>query len=115
MRKAKNLLPIVVATFAILGLLAVAGHAGKPAPLPMSVQLTGGIEIQSADHTGDPTSARVAFIDPSLWITYPDGTYSQLQEFVSNPDYARIPPDTPSLWVCRYPQEQHATLFLLCS
>ncbi len=107
MRKVRRTLPIVLPALVILGILAVAGHAGKPTPppLPTSVKLTGGIEIQSADNTGDPTRVRVKFIDSSLRIPYPitdPETYTTGQEFISNPDYSYsppMPPDTPSLSV----------------
>jgi|GEM_PF-2482380 len=107
MRKVRRTLPIVLPASMILGMLAVAGHAGKPLPppLPTSVKLTGGIEIQATNNTGDPTRVRVKFIDSSLRIPYPitdPETYTKGQEFISNPDYSYsppMPPDTPSLSV----------------
>jgi hypothetical protein len=107
MRKVRRTLPIVLTALAMLGLLAVSSQAKKPVPppLPTLVKLTGGIEIQSADNTGDPTRVRVKFIDSSLRIPYPitdPETYTQGQEFISNPDYSYsppMPPDTPSLSV----------------
>jgi len=103
MRKARRILPIVHPALAILGLLAVAGHAGKPAPgWPTEVQVTGGIKILD-DGTGYPTTGvRVEFIDTSLRIGYPDATYTTGQVFISNPDHSYwLPPDddTPSLSV----------------
>ncbi len=100
MRNVSRTRSIVLPVLAILGALAVAGHAGKPVPLPTLVKLTGGIQIQSADNTGDPTRVHIKFNDSSLHISYPDATYTQFQEFVSNPDYSPwLPSDTPSLWV----------------
>ena len=74
MRKVRRTLPIVLGALIVLGILAAAGHAKRPTPPPPEptlVKVTGGIEIQSADHTADATSARVAFIDPSLRLSHP--------------------------------------------
>jgi len=106
MRKVRRILPIVLGALIVLGILAAAGHAKRPTPPPPEptlVKVTGGIEIQSADHTADATSARVEFVDSPLCITYPNTTYTDGQEFVSNPDQDRTPPDTPSLWVIGTP------------
>lgn len=102
MRKARRTLPVVLPALAVLGMLAAAGHAGKPLPpaFPTLVKLTGGIEIQATENTADPTHAGVEFIDNSLRIAYRDATYTTGQEFISNPDYTPgTSPDTPSLWV----------------
>lgn len=102
MRKVTRTLPIVLPALMTLGLLAVTGRAGKPAPsMPTWVKLTGGIKIESADNTGDPTRVRVTFVDRSINFVpdphFPDYTTGQ---FISNPDYSPwLPPDTPSLWV----------------
>jgi len=79
MRKVRNTLPIVLAALAILGLLAVAGHAGKPAsekPVPTRVAVTGGI-----DGTGSPAAIRVTFLDGSFASTGLMGL-----PVISNPD-----------------------------
>jgi len=80
MRKARNTLPIVLTALAILGLLAVAGHAGKPvpppAPVPTKVSVTGGIQGE-----GSPTAIRVKFADSSFADVYPAAP-----SFPSNPD-----------------------------
>ena len=80
MRKVRNTLPIVLAAFAILGVLAVAGHADKPVPVePPSVELTEGLVGE-----GNPEEIRVTF-DSSLAFAYPaDCTQGPL--FISNPD-----------------------------
>ena len=102
MRKARRFLPIVLPALAILGLLAVAGHAGKPAPVwPTTVEVTGGIEILPSG-TGDPRQVRVEFADSSIVIPRSGPDCATGREFISNPDYSHsppMPPDTPSLSV----------------
>jgi len=93
MRKVRNTLPIVFTALAILGLLAVAGHAGKPAPVwPTLVKVTGGITAE-----GNPRAICVTFADSSF-----TGLYPQLAGppylFISNPDSPPPQPaDQPSL------------------
>ena len=100
MRKVKRTLPIVLPAFAILGILAVAGYAGKPAPVwPTLVQVTGGIEILP-DGTGNPRAVRVHFADASIDFPPSGSDCTTGREFISNPDYSPwMPPDTPSLSV----------------
>jgi len=102
MRKVKRTLPIVLPAFAILGILAVAGYAGKPAPVwPTLVQVTGGIEILP-DGTGNPRAVRVHFADASIDFPPSGSDCTTGREFISNPDYSHsppMPPDTPSLSV----------------
>jgi hypothetical protein len=102
MRRARNTLPIVLPAFAILGVLAVAGYAGKPVPVwPTTVQVTGGIKILP-DGTGDPRQVRVEFADSSIDIPRSGSDCATGREFISNPDYSHsppMPPDTPSLSV----------------
>ena len=79
MRKVRKTLPIVIPAFAILGILAVSGHAKKPSPSPSepTVAVTGGIEGE-----GNPAMIRVTFADSSF---EPFGL--QNSSFISNPDY----------------------------
>jgi hypothetical protein len=73
MRKVRNTLSIVIPAFAILGILAVSGHAKKPSPPPEpTVTVTGAI--------------RVTF-DKSLAYDYPGEDATGDQVFISNPDY----------------------------
>lgn len=82
MKKVRKTLPIVIPAFAILGILAVSGHAKKPSPLPEpTVTVTGAIE-----GTGDPEAIRVTF-DESLVYEYPGDDATQGPVFISNPDY----------------------------
>jgi hypothetical protein len=76
MRKVRRTLPIVLPALAILGLLAVAGHAAKPVPPVPKVSVTGGIV-----GTGTPTAIRVTFADSSFATAYPGA-----RSFISNPD-----------------------------
>jgi hypothetical protein len=79
MRKVRRTLPIVLTAFAILVILTVAGHAGKPAPekpVPTRVAVTGGIE-----GTGTPAAIRVTFADSSF-----AGACPGAPSFISNPD-----------------------------
>ncbi len=104
MRKARRTLPIALYVLIVLGMLAVAVHAGKPAPAPFPslVKLTGGIEIQAADNTGNPQlGVWVTFADSSINFV-PDARFPDYTEgpFISNPDVTPgTSPDTPSLWV----------------
>ncbi len=95
MRKVRNALPIVLTTLAILGLLAVAGYAGKPAPsMPTWVKVTGAITGE-----GDPDWIRVTF-DRSIDFPRPDSSHTLGQVFISNPDSPPpLPENAPSLWV----------------
>jgi hypothetical protein len=78
MKKARKTLPIVIPAFAILGILAVSGHAKKPSPRPEpTVIVTGGIEGE-----GDPAMIRITFADSSF-----EDVYQQNSSFISNPDY----------------------------
>jgi hypothetical protein len=78
MKKPRRTLLIVLPALAILGTLAVAGHAGKPGkPLP-AVALTGGLV-----GTGDATAIRVTFADSSFDAVYGQGADPT---FISNPD-----------------------------
>jgi len=101
MRKVRRTLPIVLAASVVLGILAVAGHAGKPTPqpVPSSVEVTGAIEIEP-DGIGDPAGVQVTFLDPSLLTyVYPQVEATQGPVFISNPD--RQSHGQPSLYVVR--------------
>ena len=84
MKKLRRILPIILPAFAILGTLAVSGHAGKPAPPPVPtwVKVTGAITGE-----GDPKAISVTF-DSSLAYAYPEGC-TQGPVFISNPDRTR--------------------------
>ena len=94
MRKVRNTLPIVLTALIILGLLAVAGHAGKPAPVwPTLVKVTGGITAE-----GNPRAIRVTFADSSFRGLYPLLDDGSVPSFISNPDSPPPQPaDQPSL------------------
>ena len=102
MRKARRALPVVLIGLAMSALLAVTGHAGKPAPVwPTAVEVTGGIKILP-DGTGDPRQVRVQFADSAIDIPRSGPDCTTGREFTSNPDYSHsppMPPDTPSLSV----------------
>ena len=102
MRKARRALPVVLIGLAMSALLAVTGHAGKPAPVwPTAVEVTGGIKILP-DGTGDPRQVRVQFADSAIDIPRSGPDCTTGREFISNPDYSQsppMPPDTPSLSV----------------
>jgi hypothetical protein len=67
MRKVRKTLSIVVAASAILVMLAVAGHAKKPAPpAEPTIQVLGGIMVLPEGTTTDATNVRVRFADDSF-------------------------------------------------
>jgi hypothetical protein len=81
MRKVRNTLPIVLPALVILGMLAVAGHAGKPVPPVPTVTVSGGIE-----GTGNPKAIRITFADLSFRDSYPQPDGKPVPSFPSNPD-----------------------------
>jgi hypothetical protein len=81
MRKVRNTLPIVLPALVILGMLAVAGHAGKPVPPVPTVTVSGGIE-----GTGNPKATRITFADLSFRDSYPQPDGKPVPSFPSNPD-----------------------------
>jgi hypothetical protein len=82
MRKVRKTLPIILPAFAILGILAVSGHARKPTPPPEpTVSVTGAITAY-----GDPKAIRVTFLDESLLTCKYEGDATQGPQFLSNPD-----------------------------
>ncbi len=110
MRKIRKTLPIVLPAFAILGILAVSGHAKKPTPSVPLIQVVGGIKIVPEGTTTDATNVRVQFLDSSFNddpLTAPWATLS----FPANADrspalYTVImragPPDTLDRWLRFY-------------
>ena len=104
MRKVRKTLPIVLATFAILGMLAVSGHAKKPTPSTPIIQVTGAIMILPDGTTTDATNVRVRFDDDSFGAL-------KGHSFPANADrspalYTVImrlgPPDTVDRWLRFY-------------
>jgi hypothetical protein len=95
MRKTRRALPIVLPALVVVGAIAVAGRAGKPAlpPVPTLVEVTGAIRIEP-DGVGDPQGVQVRFVDNSLLTCeYPGDDATQGPVFMSNPD------KQPSLYV----------------
>ena len=89
MKKLRRTLPIILATSAILGILAVSGHAKKPSPPPEPTVTVAGV----ISGTGDPSAIQVTF-DGSLAYEYPDDSTKGLV-FISSPDY---PPSLQTVW-----------------
>lgn len=101
MKNLRRTLPIILSAVAILGTLAVSGHAKKPAPSPVPtlVEVTGAIKIKP-NGQGDPARVQVEFVDPSLLTyVYPHDDATQGPVFISNPD--RQSHRQPSLYVIR--------------
>jgi hypothetical protein len=95
MRKVRRTLRIVLPALVIVGILAVAGPAGKPTPRPAPtlVKVTGAIQIEPHG-VGDPEGVQVRFFDSSLLTCeYPGDDATQGPVFISNPD------KQPSLYV----------------
>jgi hypothetical protein len=86
MKDLKRTLPAILIGTAILGTLAVSGHAGKPAPqpAPTAVEVAGAIE-----GAGDPAKIKITFCDPSLLDCQYPGESTPGPVFISNPDKRR--------------------------
>ena len=116
MKKLRRTLPIILSAFAILGTLAVSGHAKKPAPppVPTLVEVTGAIKVEP-DGTGDPEGIQVTFVDSSLLsYVYPHDDATQGPVFISNPD--RASHGQPSLYVVRIAGSMRTSLrFWYCA
>ncbi len=123
MRKVRKTLPIVLPAFAILGMLAVSGHAKKPTPSVPTIQVVGGIKIVPEGTTTDATNVRVEFLDSSF---APFPSFAG-KSFPANADrspalYTVImragPPDTLDrrlrFYFCAHPSHQQTTDDLRC-
>jgi len=115
MKKLRRTLPIILPAFAILGTLAVSGHAKKPVrpPVPTSVEVTGAIKIEPYGQ-GDPAGVQVRFVDSSLLsYVYPHDKATQGPVFISNPD--RASHRQPSLYVVRAGRMLNALKYYYCA